>query len=136
MNQAQSNYDDIDLTSPSARKTMAKALIRLFDQWNIDNNTRLNLLGLSDKSRSLLTKYRNGEQGIPASRDAIDRVGWLLAIHKALRLMFPHNEQLRQSWVTRNNTAFDNRSPIEHMTERGIIGLANVSRYLDYQRGR
>lgn len=136
MTKAQSSIGDINLASPSARKTMAKALINLFDQWNIDNTTRLNLLGLSDNSRSLLAKYRNGEQGVPTSRDALDRVGWLLAIHKALRLLFPHNEQLRTSWVSRRNAAFNNHTPLEYMTERGIIGLANVSRYLDYQRGR
>ncbi len=136
MNRARSNTEDVDLASSNARKVMAKALINLFDQWSIDNNTRLNLLGLSDNSRSLLNKYRKGEQGVPTSRDAIDRVGWLLAIHKALRLLFPHNEQLRKEWVSRRNTAFDNQTPLEYMTERGIIGLANVSRYLDYQRGR
>ena len=136
MTQACSNTKDLDLYSAGARKTMARALIKLFDQWNIDSNTRLNLLGLSDNSRSLLTKYRKGEQGIPANRDAIDRVGWLLATHKALRLLFPHNEQLRKSWVNRRNAAFDNHTPLEYMTERGLIGLANVSRYLDFQRGR
>ena len=136
MANVQSHAEGMDLTTPQARKVMAKALINLFDQWEIDNNARLNLLGLSEKSRSLLNKYRKGDQGLPASRDAIDRVGWLLAIHKALRLLFPHNEQLCKSWVTRRNAAFDNHTPLEIMTEQGIIGLANVSRYLDFQRGR
>jgi hypothetical protein len=136
MTQAYSDTKELGLYTTDARKTMAKALIKLFDQWNIDSNTRLNLLGLSDNSRSLLTKYRKGEQGIPANRDAIDRVGWLLATHKALRLLFPHNEQLRKNWVNRRNAAFDNHTPLEYMKERGLIGLANVSRYLDFQRGR
>jgi hypothetical protein len=126
----------MDLSNPNARKVMAKALMKLFEQWKIDNNSQLNLLGLSSNSRALLKKYRDGEQGLPTSRDALDRVGWLLAIHKALRLLFPHNDELRKSWVNRRNSAFDNRTPLEIMTERGIIGLANVSRYLDFQRGR
>jgi len=136
MENTRSHNEVMDLDSPDARKVMAKALMKLFDQWRIDNNTQLNLLGLSSNSRSLLNRYRRGDQGIPTSRDAMDRAGWLLAIHKALRLLFPHNEALRKSWVSRKNSAFDNQTPLEYMTERGIIGLANVSRYLDFQRGR
>ena len=136
MNIQLAQSSDIDLSSAAARKTMAKALIALFDQWELDNNTRLNLLGLSENSRALLTKYRQGQQGLSTSRDALDRAGWLLAIHKGLRLLFPYNDDLRHSWVTRRNTAFDNHTPLEVMIERGIIGLANVSRYLDFQRGR
>jgi hypothetical protein len=136
MPEVQTYTENLDLTDPNARKVMAKALINLFDQWDIDNNARLNLLGLSDNSRALLSKYRKGEQGVPTSRDAMDRVGWLLAIHKALRLLFPHNDQLRKSWVRRRNATFSNQPPLEYMMERGLIGLANVSRYLDHQRGR
>ena len=124
-----------DLTGAYERKSLAKSLSRLFDQWELDNAARLNLLGLSEKSRALLPRYRSGDQGLPNSRDALDRAGWLLAIHKALRLLYPYNEELRRSWVRRRNRAFDNRTPLEVMTERGLIGLATVSRYLDYQRG-
>lgn len=118
------------------RKALAKVLMKLFDQWDLDNASRLNLLGLSEKSRALLPKYRAGEQGLPQSRDALDRAGWLLAIHKALRLLYPENDKLRHSWIKRRNRVLDNRSPLEIMTERGLIGVATVSRYLDYQRGR
>lgn len=127
---------EIDLTSIDARKALAKALMKLFDQWNLDNTTRLNLLGLSTNSRALLAQYRRGDRGLSNNRDALDRAGWLLAIHKALRLLYPQNEQLRHSWIKRRNRALGNWRPLDIMTERGIIGLANVSRCLDYQRGR
>jgi hypothetical protein len=136
MAKAQTQLGDLDLTRLDARKTMAKALMQLFDQWELDTGSQLNLLGLSETSRAQLTKYRKGQLGLPTSRDALDRVGWLLAIHKALRLLYPHNERLRRSWVNRRNLAFGNLTPLEIMTRRGIIGLANVSRYLDFQRGR
>lgn len=136
MSNKQQQIGEVDLSNEDSRKTMAKALINLFNHWDIDTNTRLNLLGLSENSRALLNKYKNGKQGLSTSRDTLDRAGWLLSIHKALRLLFPQNEGLRYSWVNRRNRAFDNHTPIEMMTERGIIGLANVSRYLDFQRGR
>jgi len=124
------------LSDARSRRSLASALMRLFDQWKLDNASRLDLLGLSANSRALLTRYRKGEAGLPTSRDALDRAGWLLAIHKALRLLYPQNESLRHSWVRRRNQAFDNRTPLEVMREQGIIGLAHISRYLDYQRGR
>jgi hypothetical protein len=65
----------------------------------------------------------------------LDRAGWLLAIHKALRLLYPRNEALRYSWVKRRNRDFDNFTPLELMIREGIIGIAKVSRYLDMERG-
>jgi hypothetical protein len=65
-----------------------------------------------------------------------DRVGWLLSIHKALRLLYPRNEDIRSSWVNRRNAAFDNLAPLDVMKEQGIIGIARVARYLDFYRGR
>jgi hypothetical protein len=65
----------------------------------------------------------------------LDRAGWLLAIHKALRLLFPYSENLRFSWIKRRNRNFGNLTPLEIMMREGIIGLAKVSRYLDMELG-
>lgn len=124
-----------DLETPESRRALAKLVTRLFEAWDIDTATQLNLLGLSEKSRVLLIKYRNGEP-LSANRDTLDRAGWLLAIHKALRLLYPYNPDLRARWVKLRNRAFTNHTPLEEMTEQGLIGIARVSRYLDYQRGR
>jgi hypothetical protein len=126
----------IDFKDKNIRCEAAQLISNLFDRWALDNNTRLNLLGLSPSSRTLFKGYREGTSPLPASRDTLDRAGWLLAIHKALRLLYPRNPELRYSWVSRRNEAFDNRTPIEVMTEGGLIGIARVSRYLDYYRGQ
>jgi len=124
-----------DLEAPKSRQAMAKLVTRLFELWDLDTAAQLNLLGLSKKSRALLTKYRKGE-ALSSNRDTLDRVGWLLAIHKALRLLYPHNPDLRYQWVKHRNRAFANHTPLEEMEEHGLIGIAKVARYLDYQRGR
>lgn len=126
----------IDLNDKATRCQTAKLVSNLFDRWQLDNNTRLNLLGLAPTSRAVLKGYREGTTPLPATRDTQDRVGWLLAIHKALRLLFPHNPELRYSWVMRRNEAFNNLPPIEVMKDGGLIGIAKVSRYLDYCRGQ
>ena len=125
---------DIDLSTPVERGKMARLVTRLFELWQLPTAEQLNLLGLSETSRALLTKYRKGEP-LPLSRDVQDRVGWLLSIHKALRLLYPQNEGLRYSWVSRRNQALDNLRPLDLMLDQGIIGIAKVSRYLDLQRG-
>jgi hypothetical protein len=83
----------------------------------------------------MLGKYARGE-ALPGNRDVMDRVGWLLSIHKALRLLYPYDETIRRTWVSRRNTAFDNLPPLAVMKEQGLLGLARVARYLDYYRGR
>ncbi len=118
------------------RQELAKMVIRLFKHWDIDTATQLNLLGLSEASRAVLSKYGTGKTPISNNRDTLDRVGWLFAVHKALRLLYPYNEQLRYSWVMRRNEMFNNMPPIEVMKTQGLIGIAKVARYLDFLRGR
>jgi hypothetical protein len=126
---------DIDLGSEDSRKALAKMVIKLFQLWELPTADQLDLLGLSPNSRAMLGRYARGE-ALPGNRDVMDRVGWLLAIHKALRLLYPYDEAVRRTWVTRRNTAFDNLTPLMVMKEQGLLGLARVARYLDYYRGR
>jgi len=129
------DFHAIDLSETGHRQKLSRLVTRLFDLWGISSQDQLNLLGLSSTSRAMLSRYRRGEP-LSTSRDVLDRVGWLLAIHKSLRLLYPKNEKLRYSWVSRPNKAFDNLPPLSLMLEQGIIGIAKVSRYLDLQRGR
>ena len=125
----------IDLNDEASRVDLTHLIMRLFERWSLDTVAQLNLLGLSPNSRAMLSRYRRGA-ALPATRDLLDRVGWLLAIHKALRLLYPQNESLRYTWVHRRHDAFNHSTPLETMMEGGIIGIATVARYLDWQRGR
>lgn len=129
------DFPPVDLADTDSRRKLSKLITRLFDLWGISSQDQLNLLGLSATSRAMLSRYRKGEP-LSTSRDVLDRAGWLLSIHKSLRLLYPANEKLRYSWVSLPNRAFDNFTPLSLMLEQGIIGIAKVSRYLDLQRGR
>ncbi len=126
----------IDLEDPDARKKLAIMLMKLFEHWELNQRAQTNLLGISEQSRSTLDKYRKGESPLPKSRDMLDWAGYLLAIHKALRLLYPKNIQIRYSWVSRPNRAFDNLTPLEVMQSQGVLGIARVARYLDFMRGQ
>ena len=133
--QAQHIGSDIDLSSPESRKSMAKLVTKLFETWKLPVVDQLNLLGLSTTSRAMLTKYRNGT-AIPNSRDMNDRIGLLLSIHKSLRLLYPYNQDFRYQWISKRNQMMNNFCPVDIMKEKGIIGIATVTRHLDFLRGQ
>ena len=124
----------INIESGEARKTLARMVTRLFELWNITTADQLELLGLSRTSRAQISKYRSGG-AVPSSRDMLDRIGWLLAIHKSLRLLYPRNENIRYTWIKRRNRILDDQRPLDIMKYQGLIGVARVARYLDFLRG-
>ena len=128
-------FDKIDLSLPESRKSMAKLVTKLFDLWGLPVADQLNLLGLSETSRSMLNRYRKGE-AIPNSRDMIDRIGYFMSIYKSLRLLFPYNREFRNNWVKNKNKLIDNHLPVELMKSKGIIGIATIARHLDFLRGQ
>lgn len=121
------------IDSDDDRRKMARLVTRLFDLWQLSPNQQANLLGLSGATRSTLQRYRTGEQPLAKSRDLQDRVGHLLGIHKALRILFPKNKSLAYAWPTSKNKAFTNRTPVEVIEEEGFEGLLKVRYYLEGQ---
>lgn len=117
------------------RGAIAKMLMRLFEHWAISTEDQLDLLGLASDNRGALTRYRKGSP-ISPSRDAIERAGHLLAIHKNLRLLFPHNRELAYKWVSTRNKAFEGATPVEVIRNYGFAGLLMVRSYLDRMRGQ
>ena len=124
----------INIESSEARRKLARIVTRLFELWNLSTADQLQLLGLSRTSRAQISRYRNGG-AVPSSRDMLDRIGWLLSIHKSLRLLYPRNQSIRYTWVMRRNRILDDQRPLEIMKHQGLIGIARVARYLDFLRG-
>ena len=124
----------INIENSDARRKLARMVTRLFELWELPTADQLELLGLSRTSRAQLSKYRKGG-ALPSSRDMLDRIGWLLSIHKSLRLLYPRNENIRYTWVKRRNQILDDQRPLDIMKHQGLIGIARVARYLDFIRG-
>ncbi len=123
------------LTSPEKRKSLAKIVLRIFDLWKLDSVTQLMLLGLGTKSRALLTKYRNGVSPIASNQDALQRVGYIIAIYQLLKSLYPKNKTLRNNWVKRKNAKLKNLTPLEIMLN-GIPELKQINALLQYQMVR
>jgi transcriptional regulator with XRE-family HTH domain len=123
-----------DPRTRESRARLAKMLVQLLDHWQLGAADQALLLGLSGQSRSTLARYRRGEP-LADSADLLSRAAHLLGIHKALRILFPHDRDLAYRWVSAPNRRFGERAPLEVM-KQGFEGLLAVRRYLDFERGR
>lgn len=130
MNQAIASHHNQD----QDRSALARMVINLFGHWGLGSEDQLAMLGLSAGNRAALSRYRKGEP-LAASRDLLERVGHLLAIHKNLRLIFPRDRDLAYAWMTQRNRAFEGMTPVEAIREWGFTGLLMVRAYLDRNRG-
>lgn len=126
---------DVDLHARDSRERLARMVVELFDYWKIASADQAVLLGLSAQSRSTLARYRRGEP-LADSVDLLARAGHLLGIHKALRLLFPHDRELAYRWVSAPNRRFSGAAPLDIMRRHGYEGILAVRRYLDFERGR
>ncbi len=124
-----------DIESEAGRTSLARLVTRLFEHWGLTLDVQAQLLGLSPSTRSTVNRYRKGTP-LALNRDLIDRAGHLLGIHQALRILFPQNPELVYRWPVTPNRAFEGRSPVHLMLERGFEGVLMVRHYLDHQRGR
>jgi hypothetical protein len=124
----------VDWGSREARSRLAAMVSRLLAHWQLTAAEQAAVLGLSAGSRSTLARYRGGEP-LADNRDLLDRTRHLLAIHKSLRLLFPHDRSLAYRWMTQPNRRFGKR-PVDLIVEHGFEGLLVLRRYLDFQRGQ
>ena len=124
----------VNLRSRASRERLAKVVVSLLERWQLPPNDQAALLGLSAQSRSTVARYRRGEP-LADSADLLARAGHLLGIHKALRILFPHDLDLAYRWISAPNRRFGT-SPLEVMKQHGYEGILAVRRYLDFERGR
>lgn len=124
----------IDLHQRENRERLARMVVQLFDHWQLSAPDQASLLGLSPTSRATVARYRNGEP-LADNTDLLARAGHLLGIHKALRIMFPHDRDLAYRWVSTPNHRFGEHKPLETL-KQGYEGILAVRRYLDFECGR
>ena len=125
----------VDLHSRPSRERLARMVVQLLERWQVSAVDQATLLGVSTNSRSTIARYRRGEP-LADSPDLLARAGHLLGIHKALRIIFPHDLELAYRWVSAPNRRFGGEPPLAIMRRHGYEGILAVRRYLDFERGR
>ncbi|WP_277051971.1 MbcA/ParS/Xre antitoxin family protein [Zestomonas thermotolerans] len=122
-----------DLDSPKAGQVALKFFFSLMDKWRCSVEEQMVLLG--SIGRSTLYKYRQLPE-IRLPRDTLERVSYLMGIHKSLRILFGDKPSTYE-WVRKPNSEapFNGKSALELMLAGSVVDLATVRRYLDGVRG-
>ena len=110
-----------------------QAYFNLSDRWGLSVSEQRTLLGAPPGSTFF--KWKAEKTAGRLSRDALERISYLLGIYKALNILLP-STRAADEWIRRPNTAppFNGQSAIERMLAGSIVDLADVRRYLDTQR--
>ncbi|MGP4845429.1 MbcA/ParS/Xre antitoxin family protein [Marinobacter sp. 1Y8] len=97
---------------------------RITQAWKLKRSDVLALIGNPDE-----TTYQawQNNSGPPIQPDTLERISYVLGIYKALRTLFP-NEDQANAWIKKSNRHFDGRAALEVMLDGD---LATVRRYLD-----
>lgn len=116
---------------------LSKALpvvFKILDKWHCSTQEQLALLGIH--SRSTLNKYKSMQGGIRLSPDTLERMSYILNIHKSLRILFTAEDSV-YGWVRKPNQHpfFAGKSAIEVMTQGRVADLYEVSKRLSTWRG-
>jgi len=114
-----------------------RTFARIADKWKISARDAMALLGVDSRSTyyELLRRARASKEVKGLNRDQLDRLSYLLGIYEAIRVLFPHSEETRDSWVSSANTApiFAGRTPLEIMRSN-MIGLYQTFAHLTSAR--
>lgn len=109
-------------------------VFRILDKWDCDTKEQLALLGIH--SRSTLAKYKTAHGGLRLSQDTLERMSYILNIHKSLRILFSAEDSV-YGWVRKPNQHpfFAGRSAMEVMAGGKVADLYEVSKRLNAWRG-
>lgn len=120
----------------------AAALLNFFgitQEWDCSPKDQITLLGTPSKSSFYrMRDFVDGKADKPPklSRDALERISYVMGIYKALNILLPSTRRAAE-WVRKANShpLFGNRSALDIMLQGRVIDLADVRRYLDGERG-
>lgn len=128
-----SNNPNGDAGESRQSQAALRAFFALSDKWHLTRDQSLTLLG-----RPSASTYHNWKKlkAASLSHDTLERISYLLGIHKALRIMFSRNTESVYAWIKKpnNHPLFAGRSALDKMLSGSITDLYIVRQYLDSQR--
>ncbi|PSW06235.1 MbcA/ParS/Xre antitoxin family protein [Photobacterium lipolyticum] len=119
---------------PEAGNTVLPVVFNILDKWSCTQAQQIAILGLT--SRSTLNKYRSHPESAKVSKDLLERMSYILNIHKCLRIMFTAEDSI-YNWVQKPNTHpfFAGFSAMDVMTQGRVVDLYQVASRLNAWRG-
>jgi Antitoxin Xre/MbcA/ParS C-terminal toxin-binding domain/Antitoxin Xre-like helix-turn-helix domain len=109
---------------------LLRASLNLFARWGLSDSEAAVLLDVAPRT---LSRWKAGSPG-RIDRDQRARMSNLIAIHKALRIVFREAER-GYAWIRKPNATFGGRTALAVMLNGELTDLMRVRRYLDAERG-
>ncbi len=119
-------------------KRVASAALQVFfnlsDRWGLQAKDERVLLG--EPAQSTFFEWKASKSANKLNRDTLDRISYLMGIHKALNILLP-TPRAADEWLKKPNNAplFGGDTALNRMLGGSLTDLADVRRYLDAQRG-
>jgi hypothetical protein len=113
--------------TPEDESALARATIRIFHNWKVDDALACRILGLGNCGE-FADLRTGGSHEIHA--DVLDRMALILTIHACLRAWF-RDPARGYGWMHRPNLVFENMSPIELLKAGNGSALVRLKIYLD-----
>lgn len=112
--------------SVSEAEAGARAIVKLFDLWELDDVEACVLLGGIDIER--WERWKQGRVG-QISRECAMRLSLLLGIHIGLKVLFK-DSAMRRGWIRKPHPDLGGEAPLSVMKSHSINGLERVRNYL------
>lgn len=124
-------------SQPDPRRVASAALqvfFSLSDRWGLHAKEERILLG--EPAPSTFFAWKANKSARKLDRDTLDRISYLMGIHKALNILLPSSRAANE-WIKKPNNAplFGGDSALNRMLSGNLADLAEIRRYLDAQRG-
>lgn len=107
-----------------------EAFFEIARRWALTTEDQIRLLG--SPGRSTFFKWKKEGGALPP--DTEERISHILAIWKALRILFTVDDRA-DAWMQRPNSFFDGQTALDVMLRGKVADIFEVRQYLDAQRG-
>jgi len=123
------------LDSPDSGRVALKFFFNLMALWGCNVEQQRTLLG--KVGNTTFYKYKQLPDNVRLPRDTLERISYLMGIHKALSIIFSNSRDRVYQWVSSPNDAapFNGQSALSYMLTGRVVDIADVRRYLDGVRG-
>lgn len=112
--------------------SMVFEALRILDRWKLANDEQLDLLNLPDDMHPrMLKRLRQGDGHLQEDRDMLERMRCIFDIDRSLQIMFPHNGEMADYWVTTPNLQLQEQRPLDVMLAHGTEGMQTVTQQLN-----
>lgn len=121
--------------NPARLATAAlQGFFNITEQWGLSAKEQRLLLG--EPAESTFFKWKAERSAKRLDSGTLERVSYILGIHKALRILLP-TERAAFEWVRKPNSAplFNGGTALERMLAGRVADLYEVRKYLDAERG-